>query len=121
MYERLALRDSTALSAQERRLVAIGGLRTEVNNGGFHQYFFNSAGDLVDVARDAARSSGASELADLVERSLTILNVLNVEERDERLDALDSIEPERFEELDEEFLKIEAQTDLDALMRAVLE
>ena len=100
--------------------MALGGLRTEVNNGGFHQYFFNSAGELAGVARDVARASGAADLADVVDRALSILNVSKVEDRDERQDALESIEPERFEELDEAYLKIEAESDLDALMSSVL-
>jgi Domain of unknown function (DUF4375) len=43
LYERLARSEVASLSPAQRRFVAVGSLRTEVNNGGFHQYFFNSA------------------------------------------------------------------------------
>ena len=59
LYESLALHDSSSLTTHERRLVAVGGLRTEVNNGGFHQYFYNSAGDLADEAPRGPRWQAA--------------------------------------------------------------
>jgi|HubBroStandDraft_4_1064222.scaffolds.fasta_scaffold92213_4 hypothetical protein len=44
-FEHVSHADPTRLTQADRQLLALGGLRDEVNNGGFHQYFFNSAGD----------------------------------------------------------------------------
>ncbi len=74
-YERLSRGDGAQLTLADRRLLALGGLRSEVNNGGFHQYFFNSAGDLVTDALDAAEAVGADEVASLIRRGLSLLNV----------------------------------------------
>jgi Domain of unknown function (DUF4375) len=43
-WERIALASPDELCPGDRRLWAFGWLRTEINNGGFHQFFFNSAG-----------------------------------------------------------------------------
>jgi Domain of unknown function (DUF4375) len=58
-YERLSSEDLTKLTVAERRFLSIAMLRTEVNNGGFHQYLFNAAGDLAPDAAAAAVTSGA--------------------------------------------------------------
>jgi hypothetical protein len=58
-YEPLSSEDLTKLTVAERRFLSIAMLRTEVNNGGFHQYLFNAAGDLAPDAAAAAVTSGA--------------------------------------------------------------
>src|SRR5215472_4022596 len=75
VYQRLTAKDQGRLTPAERRLLALGGLRAEVNNGGFHQYFFNSAGDLVTDALDAAQVADADDLISLIRRALSMLNV----------------------------------------------
>ena len=57
-FERVSRVDRTRLTQADKRLLALGELRDEVNNGGFHQYFFNSAGDLVADAVEAAEAAG---------------------------------------------------------------
>ncbi|MGZ3408675.1 MAG: DMP19 family protein [Polyangia bacterium] len=44
----------TAFAPVERTLLDIALVEAEVNNGGFHQYFFNSAGDRAMPAPDRA-------------------------------------------------------------------
>jgi hypothetical protein len=102
-YERLSREDAAQLTLADRRLLALGGLRTEVNNGGFHQYFFNSAGDLVTDALDAAEAAGADELASLIRRGLSLLNVPEPADRVARQSALGDIEPEEFADLDDDY------------------
>jgi hypothetical protein len=46
------------MSPIERYTLAIPGLFAEVNNGGFHQYFFNSAGDDWDALAWGFEASG---------------------------------------------------------------
>ena len=117
-YERLAASEPSALSPAERSLVAIGGLRTEVNNGGFEQYFANSAGDLVDDAVQAASTAGAPALATIVRRAVEVLGAADPADRGAREAALDGLDVEAFEALDEEFYALEGSVDLDDVMRA---
>src|SRR5258708_37646214 len=60
-FERVSHVDRTRLTQADKRLLALGGLRAEVNNGGFDQYFFNSAGDLVADAVEAAEAGGGPQ------------------------------------------------------------
>lgn len=57
------------LSEVDRVLVAIWGLEAEVNNGGFHQYYFNGAGNEAFFAPVALRMIGALRMADIVVRA----------------------------------------------------
>jgi hypothetical protein len=119
-YESLSPGDASQLTLADRRLLALGGLRTEVNNGGFHQYFFNSAADLVTDALDAAEAARAGELAALIRRGLKLLNVSEPADREARQRALVGIEPEEFADLDDDYYRLEASLDLDAAMRTVM-
>lgn len=119
-YERLVAADQKTLALPERLLVALGSLRTELNNGGFDQYFFNSSGDLVLTALEAARAGEADDLADLLGRALEVLNCEDPSARERRQESLETLEDDAFEGLDEEYLALENSTDLDAVMRAVL-
>jgi hypothetical protein len=58
-----------ALSEVDRVLMSIWMLEADVNNGGFHQYYFNSAGDTAYYAPTAMRAIGARAMADIVERA----------------------------------------------------
>jgi hypothetical protein len=92
-------------------------MRAGLNNGGFDQYFFNSAGDLVLDAIEAARSVGASELLALLQRAVEVLDVPDPTDRDARQDTLDELDDDAFADLDSEYLAMEAATDLDESMR----
>jgi hypothetical protein len=116
-YERLSAADRNGLTDAERRVVAFGAMRAGLNNGGFDQYFFNSAGDLVLDAIEAARSVGASELLALLQRAVEVLDVPDPTDRDARQDTLDELDDDAFADLDSEYLAMEAATDLDESMR----
>ena len=83
-FERVSHVDRTRLTQADKRLLALGGLRAEVNNGGFDQYFFNSAGDLVADAVEAAEAVGVTGLASLIRRGLDLLNAQDPADRVER-------------------------------------
>jgi len=119
-YERLTGKDQARLTSSDRRLLALGGLRTEVNNGGFHQYFFNSAGDLVTDALDAAQGADAVGLASLIRRALATLNVPDPSDRLARQAALSRLRPEQFADIDDTYGALESSADLDSVMRAVM-
>src|SRR5882724_10073423 len=50
-------------------LVAIWGLEAGVNNGGFHQYWFNSYGDFARLASPILREIGVSNMAQIVDEA----------------------------------------------------
>ena len=61
-----------ALNEKEKAIYTIWWLEAEVNNGGFHQYFWNSAGDHADTAIRSLKSIGASKTASLLEKAIEI-------------------------------------------------
>lgn len=100
-----------------RRVVA--GLEDEVMNGGFNQYFFNSAGDDAVAALDALALIGASATrALLVEACSRFPEGAPSRERFVRQDELDALDPdvEVFEQLDNAFFAY--PDDLDSLLEA---
>jgi hypothetical protein len=57
------------LSAAERVVVLVDGVEREVNNGGLHQFYFNSAGDCATETPAALRAIGACQVAAIVEQA----------------------------------------------------
>ena len=105
------------LTTLQRQLVALGELRTEVNNGGFHQYFFNSAGNTARESIAAAKDVALTPLVDLLEQALALLGGRYTQERSERQDLLEELDNEdSFEPLDRECCRLEGALDLDAFM-----
>jgi hypothetical protein len=58
-----------ALSYPQKVLATVWALEAEVNNGGFDQFFFNSAGDLAFFAPEALRAIGANSMAGLAQKA----------------------------------------------------
>lgn len=95
-----------SLSPAEQVFVLIWDLESQVNNGGFNQYFFNSDRDPIAVPH-ALRSIGADRAAVIVERALGLFpNGAPPTERFARQDVLEELDPdcELFGSLDEEFI-----------------
>ena len=120
IYESLSAKDWSSLSGPARQLVALGELRTEVNNGGFHQYFFNSGGDLAREALQASSDLDLESLRALIQQALDLLQGRYTNDREARQDVLDHLDNEsEFEPLDTAFYAIEESIDLDAAMAAL--
>jgi Domain of unknown function (DUF4375) len=51
---------------------ATWGVEAEVNNGGFNQYFWNSAGQFADEAVEGYRAIGAAKHAELVAQAIAL-------------------------------------------------
>lgn len=123
-WQGISLADPASLSDADRRLLAFGWLRTEINNGGFHQLFFNSTGDLVPDAIEAARDVGTGDLAELVERAITPLGLTYPRDRFARQETLEALGDDLFDyldPLDEEYYALEVSSDLDAAMRSLVD
>lgn len=99
-------RSMAQLTPGQRALLALRWCVGEVYNGGFEQFFTNSAGALAQEALDGARRIGAHQTADLLVRAYGIfpdgvpplirkeredfLRTLSYEVRDNHWDGLDS-------------------------------
>lgn len=98
-----------ALNEKEQAIYTIWWLEAEVNNGGFHQYFWNPAGEHSDIALKSLKAIGAIKTAALLEKAIDIAFKGNLpENRLERQNKLD-LEFERkmdqLNALDDQFYK----------------
>ena len=97
-----------SLTSAERVIFLLDGLEREVNNGGFEQFFVNSAGDYSLDTPVALRSLGANRVAAIVERALVIFpGGQPARDRNVRQDQVQSLSPKQrgeLEGLDAEFL-----------------
>ncbi|ABV35331.1 hypothetical protein Ssed_0720 [Shewanella sediminis HAW-EB3] len=84
----------------ERVLATIWSVEAEVNNGGFDQLFYNSAGDVAFYAAKALQSIGAYEMAAISQRALDLFGENGPpKDRDVRVEKL-----EKISEVNEEYL-----------------
>lgn len=120
VYGELVARDWDTLTDSQLALVAIGELRSEVNNGGFDQYFFNSGGDLAPTARATASDAGVTALVNLLDRAMAAVGSPFKIDRNERQAALAAVSAhEAFDSLDREFCDLETSVNLDTLMNSL--
>ena len=67
---RTAAKPRARLTPEERRIVLVGALEADVNNGGFSQYLLNKGRREAGLALAALHSIGARRTARLLERAL---------------------------------------------------
>lgn len=70
--EKLGLIGIDALSEKDKVVASIFALEAEVNNGGFDQFYYNSAGDLAFYVPQALRKIGAHKTAEIAEKANSI-------------------------------------------------
>jgi hypothetical protein len=89
----------------------VWSLEAEVNNGGFDQYFFNSAGDHAAETVVALRAIEAQHTASLVASAMAIFgpNGPNSDRntRQDELESLTDAQREAFSDLDNRFFAYE--------------
>ena len=110
--------DFAAQSVLQKTFSAIWELESQVNNGGFDQYFRNSDSDIIAYAPTALREIGASACAEIVEAAINWIAPIP-EDNDARCDALDAalaVDEEPLEALDSKFY--EYPDDLTTLLFA---
>lgn len=61
-----------SLAEEERTVYVVWWLEAEVNNGGFHQYFWNSSSDRANEALAEFEKVGAIKTAALLKSAMTI-------------------------------------------------
>ncbi|HEV3162401.1 MAG TPA: DUF4375 domain-containing protein [Isosphaeraceae bacterium] len=84
---------------------AIWELESQVNNGGFDQYFRNSDSDIIAFAPVALRTIGAASCGSIVERAIGVISSMppTQDERYTALDALGDAGQDLLTSLDSEF------------------
>jgi hypothetical protein len=100
--------DFKNLSTPERVFLVIWELESEVNNGGFYQYFHNSSGALAPHVVGALKTIHAKATADVVQRALnavvnTIASWSDDAQRQQQANQLSSETRQILEELDQEY------------------
>lgn len=95
------------LNEKEQAIYSIWWLEAEVNNGGFHQYFWNSAGDHADAALKSLKKIGATQTASLLEKAIDIAFDGTLPEsrskRQMQLEVDEDLKVEKLNQLDTEF------------------
>jgi hypothetical protein len=107
------------ISDAERVFICVWQLEAEINNGGFAQYYTNSAGDLATDAPAALEAIGAVRTARIVRAANAVFPGGPSPDRDVREDAFDGLADGVFEELDDRFLAYE--DDLSSMLYAYVQ
>ncbi len=98
------------LSLGQRAFYVTWILEAEVNNGGFNQFYFNSSGQLADLAEDSFKIIGAVKFADLVKQANSVYDDIkdDLEKfNDGTIESFSkSYEQNPLNELDDKFYKL---------------
>ena len=118
VWAREAAAGVEALSRAERVFLCVWNLEAEVNNGGFEQFYTNSAGDNARDTPTALREIGAAQAAKIAQAANSVFGPSGPPaDRDARTEALDEFgapATEALSELDARFY--EYPDDLEALL-----
>ena len=91
-----------ALTAREKAIYTIWWIEAEVNNGGFHAYFWNSASDHAGIALKSLNEIGAIKTAALLEKAIdTAFSSSLPLTREDRQSQLEIDEDNKMDKLDE--------------------
>ena len=108
-----------ALDPHQRILYVTQTLEQEVNNGGFSQYFYNSAGDLANELIAAFTAIGAYKTAAICQKALSAFRDGVPTDRAERQALLERLHSDKlWEKCDDAFYEYE--DDLESLNRAYI-
>ncbi len=118
VFTRLKKIGFEGLGDAEKVFVCVWELEGQVNNGGFHQFFFNSSGEYSVEAVSAFEKIGATKMAGIIQRANTMFKdgrpPKNWESRQEELLKMPESATEEMERLTNEFYKY--PDDVDKLL-----
>jgi hypothetical protein len=119
LFEQLWDTDPSILSRDQLLLVALAGVRQEINSGGFDSYFRYSYGDHAPFAVEAANEVGSAAFAALISEGMARLGLDPYPgDPSVREASIDDHELE-FGDLDQAYYDLEAADDLDARMETL--
>ena len=87
------------LTDAEKTFYFVVQLESEVNNGGFSQFLFNSSGDFANDTSTALRKIGAEKTAQIYDKMLAAFGGKVPPDRDERIEMLDEILSDEINEI----------------------
>ena len=99
-------RNFQAAPVAPRTLFAAHWCQSEVSNGGFHQFFWNSTGGLAPEAETAFRNMGMPRVADVVSRARRLFPEPYPRDWIRRQDELERIDRTALSRLDDEFYEL---------------
>jgi len=107
LYDDCSLKPGfTQLSARDRTVVAIHLCQAEWNNGGLHQFFFNSAGILGPEALQAHEAIGMPIVCKLLKEGMGMLGNDYPRDWDQRRKMLEAVDEDALDQLDQKFFKV---------------
>jgi len=80
--------------------------QSEICNGGFHQFFYNSTGVLAPEAAEGFRAIGQTQIASILESAMQLLGSPYPRNRDKRQIQLASVPKQALNTLDGRFYKL---------------
>lgn len=83
--------DFEKLNEHEKILFTTQTAEQEINNGGFHQFFYNSSGNSVNNLVDSFEKIGAVKTAEICKKALSVFNGEIPVDRKERQKLLDKL------------------------------
>lgn len=104
----------------QRALYALHWTRSEVENGGFHQFFYNPTGMLGDEALAGAERIGAAEIAVVIREALSIFPDGLIEDNVRRQDYMEDLSKKQVAtlgKLDDRFYALMGPGDQSTLAR----
>jgi Domain of unknown function (DUF4375) len=106
------------LTPGQRALYALHWARSEIGNGGLHQYLYNSTGMLANEALRGAELIGAAEFGEIFQEARTLFGDTFPEDQSRRIDLLEGHSDEaleRLEKLTDRFYDLMGSTDESTL------
>ncbi len=95
--------------------------RSEVSNGGHHQFFYNSTGILWEEALEGLRRLEEDRYAKVLESALSNFPESRPSmDRDQRMEQLERVDSQILDKLDEDFFSLEDQGLLDERVLAYI-
>ncbi len=87
------------LTEEEKIFFILWQMEAEVNNGGFSQFFFNSAGNFANEAEAACRKIGADNMAEICKKALDAYGGKLPEDWTERQEFMEEMESDEISEI----------------------
>lgn len=106
-------------SQNQRRMFAVEWYAYEVENGGHHQFFWNSTGIVWRDAIEGLTAIGAADAADILREATRRLGGNPSLDRIERQASLDELKP-NFHDLDRRFYELKSTRNLPDLVLAFI-
>jgi hypothetical protein len=82
------LRTFATVKPEAGHLFAAHWCQSEVRNGGFHQFFYNSTGVLAPEAVEGFRAIGLPDCAEILQEAMSVFGEAYPRERDDRMNQL---------------------------------